>query len=259
VDKIMSTGVPRPRWKLRYSGEQSVGSHVIYDGAARARSRDYGRRTKFIAHFNSHSQPSTELLVLFAQTLHSFNAAFVKDNMLLWHVCRPRYVSGELRCSFVSGNSRKSARFVILRVEAPPLTTSPLRNAGVFKARLERQCMAPTIVAHGRNISKQAPQSQIKQQTQGFRTFLKVGVGVFSANFSARGGSKAKELPVADLRAPKNILEAEPWSLWPCLAHVPGWKDYGAGTTLSRPCCRLRHRRKHSPQFGRVNRVVATP
>jgi hypothetical protein len=127
---------PRPRWKVRCPGEQSVGTHIIYDGTARAGSRDYGSRTKFIAHFNSYSQPSTELLVLFAQTLHSFNAAFVKDNMLLWHVCRPRYVSGELRCSFVSGNSRKSARFVILRVEAPPSNHEPTKKCRLFRGSL---------------------------------------------------------------------------------------------------------------------------
>ena len=108
-----------PNFPDGLSGEQSIGTHIIQDGAARAGSRDYGSRTKFIAHFNSYSEPSTELLVLFAQTLHSFSAAFLKDNMLFWHVCRPRCASGELRCSFVSGNSRKSARFVFLRVEAP--------------------------------------------------------------------------------------------------------------------------------------------
>ena len=42
-----------------------------------------------------------------------------------------------------------------------------------------------------------------------------------------------------------------------CSAHVPGGKKDSARTTLSHPCCRLRYRRKHSPQFGGVNRVVA--
>ena len=42
-------------------------------------------------------------------------------------------------------------------------------------------------------------------------------------------------------------------------AHVPGGKQDSAGTTsISRFCCRLSDRRKHSPQFGGVNRVVAT-
>jgi hypothetical protein len=61
---------------------------------------------------------------------------------------------------------------------------SPLRNAGVFEAGLERQSMAPTIAAHGRNTSKLA---KIKQQRRSFRTFLKVGAGVFSANFRRVG------------------------------------------------------------------------
>jgi hypothetical protein len=44
-------------------------------------------------------------------------------------------VSGELRCSFVSGNSRKSARFVILRVEAPRVLHEPTKKCRRFRGR----------------------------------------------------------------------------------------------------------------------------
>src|SRR3954465_13935941 len=89
----------------------------------------------------------------------------------------------------------------------------PVWNANAW--RLPSQRMA-AILRGG------LTQSKLKQQRRGFRTFLKVGVGVFSANCRGKGGSKKPGASVVDLHSPGQIESRAPVAMAVLSSH-PRW------------------------------------
>ena len=144
---------------------------------------------------------------------------------------RPRYVSGELRCSFVSGNSRKSARFVILRVEAPPLNHEPTEKCRRFQGPFgtpmhgpyHRSAWSLSSQRVAATFRIRPTQSKIKQQTQGFRTFDSGGWGVF-CQFQREEAQKLRSFRSLIYKPQEHPRGGAPVAMAVVLSSRPRWE-----------------------------------